>query len=85
MSKKIGLKLGFKNNLKWKGIPEVGHTHKKSLRWLLQQKFVSRPQSSPKNIRTDKLSQIRRSNSMKYLKGVQLDLKNNTLTDGKPV
>ena len=63
-----------------------GRAHtQKSLRWLLQQKFVSRPQSSPKNIRADKLSQIRRSNSMKCLKGVQLDLKNNTLTDGKPV
>ena len=93
LPKKIGLKLSFKNRdrctafyPKWKGIPEVWRAHWESprantfelVRWLLQQKLVSRPKSSSRNITlslllmelNDELSQVRWSHTTECLKGV---------------
>lgn len=73
MPKKIGqLRFKYKDkcaafNLKWKGIPEVRRAHEKGLKlvcWLVQQKFVSRPKSTSRNIRTGELSQERWSHAM---------------------
>lgn len=73
LPKKIGqLRFKYKDkcaafNLKWKGIPEVRRAHEKGLKlvcWLVQQKFVSRPKSSSRNIRTGELSQERWSHAM---------------------